>query len=279
MPASYKDQLLGTPSSSTPTNGGAAITVGALQFTNTYPLFHAIHEKIIPNNASIIWGTPIEIDDMLRHGHVDIAMISSGDFLRNRYSYILLSDLGIAATEQVMSIKLFFKGTAPTLHKSIVYVPALSATSAQLLKTLCKCFWRVSPVLEEYTCAPRELFYQEAPFLLIGDSCLEYYDWPSHSSIDIAQAWHEATKKSFIFAVIATRNDAFQEAPHDVISFHRLLEDSYEWAKNNMDVIVKRAAEKTKGNDALLRRYYSTIEYRLTSKHFHGLDYFSGLGV
>ncbi len=254
------------------------IKVGALHFSNALPLFHAIQEKIIPNDISIVWGAPVEINGMLSRGEVDIAMISSVDFLRNRYSYILLSDLGIAATEEVISVRLFFKGNTPILHQSTVYVPALSATSSLLLKALCTYFWKVSPIFQQFTCDPKILFEQEAPFLLIGDSCLEHHDWPTHSSIDVARAWHEATRRSFIFAVIATRNDAFQRAPHEVIHFHRLLEDSYCWAKRNTDTIVKRAVQKTKCSDTFMQRYYSTIEYRLMSKHFHGLDYFSGLG-
>jgi chorismate dehydratase len=255
------------------------IKVGALHFSNAFPLFHAIQEKIIPNDVSIVWGNPVEINGMLSRGDVDIALISSVDFLNNRYSYILLSDLGIAATEQVISVRLFFKGNAPKLHTSTVYLPTLSATSAQLLKALCKYFWKVSPIFSQFSGNPRTLFDKDDPFLLIGDCCLEHYDRASHSSIDIAQAWHDATRKSFIFAVIATRNDAFQRSPHEVIQFHRLLEDSYQWARKNTGVIVKRAVQKTKCSEAFMQKYYSTIEYRLMSKHFHGLDYFSGLGV
>jgi chorismate dehydratase len=257
----------------------AMIKVGALNFSNAIPLFFAIQEKIIPNEVQLVWGAPVEINAMLGRGEVDIAMISSVDFLTNRFSYILLSDLGIAATERIISIRLFFKGNAPKLHKSTVYIPALSATSVYLLKSLCANFWKVSPVFKEFSCQPKELFSQDDPFLLIGDSCLRYHDWPTHNSIDIAQAWHDATKKSFIFAVVATRNDAFQREPNEIRDFHRLLEDSYLWARNNIDVIVKRAVQKTKRSEPFMYKYYSTIEYRLMSKHFHGLDYFFGLGV
>jgi chorismate dehydratase len=255
------------------------IRVGVIHSSNAFPLFHAIQEKIIPNDASLILGSPVEINALLNRGKVDIAMISSGDFLNNRYSYILLSDLGIAATEAAISVRLFFKGLTPKLHKSTVYIPALSPTSAQLLKALSTYFWKVAPIFKEFTGNPRALFDQNAPFLLIGDSCLEHHDMPSHASIDMAQAWHDATRKSFIFAVVATRNDAFQRTPQEVIHFHRLLEDSFQWARNNTDVIVKRATQKTKCSAAFMQQYYSTIEYRLMSKHFHGLDYFSSLGV
>ena len=255
------------------------LKVGALHFTNAYPLFFALHKKIIPNDLTISWGTPIEINDMLNCGEVDVAMISSVDFLNHRFSYILLADLGIAGTEKIVSVRLFFKGKNPNLHNSPLYVPALSATSAHLIQKICAHFWHIKPHIQPYPCTTKELFDQPHPFLLIGDLCLEHHDQQSHSSIDLAKVWHDATKKSFIFAVVATRNDAFQRAPDEIRDFHRLLEDSYRWARNNIDVIVKRAVQKTKRSEPFMLKYYSTIEYRLMSKHFHGLDYFFGLGV
>ena len=253
------------------------LKVGALHFTNAYPLFFALHRKIIPNDLSISWGTPIEINDMLNRGEVDVAMISSVDFLNHRFSYILLSDLGIAGTEQILSVRLFFKGDKLKLHNSPLFVPALSATSAHLIQKICSNFWHVKPHLQPYPCPPKELFEQELPFLLIGDLCLEHHAQQSHSSIDLAKVWNDATKKSFIFAVVATRNDAFARSPHEIIAFHRLLEDSYQWYLKIRDAIVEVAAVQAKCSEAFMHNYYSTIEYRLLPKHFHGLDYFAGL--
>lgn len=48
------------------------------------------------------------INEHLNTGAVDIALISSTHFLENRYRYILLSDLGIAATHSFPSVRLFF---------------------------------------------------------------------------------------------------------------------------------------------------------------------------
>ena len=261
----------------TSAKGYRMLKVGALHFTNAYPLFFALHKKIIPNDLTIFWGDPIQINDMLNRGEVDVAMISSGDFLNNRFSYILLSDLGIAGTGQIISIRLFFRGKSPKLHNSILYVPALSATSALLIQKICSHFWHVSPRLEPYPCTPDELFTQNHPFLLIGDHCLKHHKQQTHSSLDIAKVWHDATKKSFIFAVVATRNDAFARSPHEIIAFHRLLEDSYQWACKNKETIVKVAAKQAKCSEGFMDTYYSTIEYQLHPKHFHGLDYFAGL--
>lgn len=99
------------------------LKVGALHYTNAYPLFFALQNKIIPNDLRISWGSPVEINDMLNSGAVDVAMISSVDFLNHRFSYILLSDLGIAGTEQIVSVRLFFKGKTLKLHQSPLFCP------------------------------------------------------------------------------------------------------------------------------------------------------------
>ena len=253
------------------------LKVGVIGFTNAFPLFYALQEKIIPHNFSLTYGSPVEINRKLATGDVDVALISSVDFLNNRFSYILLSDLGIATTEEVMSVKLFYKGTNPVLHNSLLYIPGTSATSVLLLKTLCSSFWKVSPQYQEHSNKPDELFKQNSPFVLIGDSCLSQSYRTSHSSIDLAQAWNNATGKSFVFAVIATRNDAFQRSPEEVIEFHRLLEQSYRWGQDNKKIIIEKASRKTTCSIPLMEKYFSVIEYRLTSKHFHGLDHFAGL--
>ena len=253
------------------------LKVGALQFTNAYPLFYALREKIIPNNLIFSGTAPSDVNGMLDRGAVDVALISSVSFLANRFSYILLSDLGIAGTEEIMSVRLFFKGNRPLLDNAPVYVPEISFTSIHLFKKICSHFWHVSPQILTYSGPPEELFKQEIPFLLIGDMCLEYHDQKTHSSFDLGKVWHDATKTSFIFAVVATRNDAFARSPQEVMDFHRLLEDSFQWSLQNREVIVEAAAKKMGCSKELVRRYYSTIEYRLLPKHFHGLDHFAGL--
>ena len=56
------------------------LKVGALHFTNAHPLFFALRNKIVPNDLSISWGTPVEINGMLNRGEVDVALISSVGF-------------------------------------------------------------------------------------------------------------------------------------------------------------------------------------------------------
>jgi len=253
------------------------IRVGAINFTNAYPFFYALLNQIIPNSACIYSGTPAEVNEMLKSGHVDVGLISSAAFLNNRFSYILLSDMGVATSKKSISVRLFFKGERPDLDGNPVYVPSLSATSTRLLRVLCRYFWKVSPSFQNYDGPPDRLFRQDVPFLVIGDECLKQIDNSEYSSIDLAQAWHELSNKSFVFSVIATRNDAFKRNPYGIIEFHRLLESAFTWSTENRALLAQKAAQETGCSVSEMSVYFKTLEYQLTSKHFSGLDYFSTL--
>jgi len=251
------------------------IRFGTIDFANAYPFFYALHRQIIPNNARIHFGSPVENNTMLKKGLLDVALISSAAFLADRYSYILLSDLGLAGTKSIVSNRIFFKEEDLQLHQRKVYLPSYSATSSQLLQILCRYFWHVTPIFEKYDHSPEALFNQEYPFLVIGDACLKYQNTSGFNSLDILHAWHEATNKSFIFGVIATNNASFKQNREGIIEFHRLLQNSFTWAQENQEIIVQETSQELGKTEKEMREYFNTIEYRLLSKHFHGLDYFS----
>jgi chorismate dehydratase len=251
------------------------ITLGIIDFSNAYPLFFAIKNQIIAHNASVSVGMPVEINAKLRDGEVDIALISSQEFLQHQDSYIILSEFGIGVTDAVISVRLFFRPEHPTLHT--IYLPTESATSVSLLKVLCQHFWKIQPQYRYYSGDPKHLFEQDDPFVIIGDHCLKYMDNPSHSSIDIASAWHTATSKKFIFALIATRKESYESKTAQILSFHQVIHSSYEWAQAHKNAVIEYAVEKTKLPKSLLQTYYSTLTHRLTKDHFEGLKYFSSL--
>jgi predicted solute-binding protein len=85
------------------------IRVGIIDFTNSFPLFYALKKGIIQHSAEFICGKPSEINEKLRHGEIDTALISSYEYLQNCTSYDLFTELGIGATGPVMSVRLFFK--------------------------------------------------------------------------------------------------------------------------------------------------------------------------
>lgn len=215
---------------------------------------------------------------MLREGLLDVALTSSVHFLDHRSDYVLLSDLGIAATERAISTKLFFNDETLQLDQRSVYVPATSASTTRLLRVLCSAFWHVTPTFVPTDLSVEQLRQQKDPFMLFGDAPLKHHSLHTIlPSIDLCEAWNKVTKKGFIFAVLATRNDALKNNSWEIVDFHRKVEESFLWSEGNKHSIISEAAKRLGCQESFLSNYFNCIEYRLTPRHFHGFHHFATL--
>lgn len=254
------------------------LRVGIIDSAITLCLFHGLTENIISHNCSLTVGKPADINQAFSQGDLDIASISATYFLEHRLEYILLSDLGIGATEEIIGMRIYSKKTPSELDQKTLYIPPKSVSSVKLLKALCKHFWKVTPSFLPYFGKTDDLFHQDSPFLITGDEGLSFFEkYPLYTSIDLANTWHNLTKKSSLFSVVASRNDAFLNQPHEVIDFQKCLEKSFSWSQNNMEEILAEAARRTGCSVQLLQKFFSAVEHQLTPKHFNGLDYLSTL--
>lgn len=254
------------------------LRVGVIDYVNTLPIFDALRKNVVPHNAVFTFNTPVHINNQLAKNELDVAIISAAHFLGHRLEYVLLSDLGVAATKKVISIRLFSKKSYQELDGNPLYIPSHSASSVKMLKLICKHFWKISPVICPYTGSAEHLFQQEEPFLVIGDECLFLFEQhPEYPSVDLAEIWYNFTKKSCVFALLATRTEAFISKKEAIISFQKSVEASFRWSQENMPEIINQAVNKSKCSRALIEQYFATLEYQLTPKHFHALDYVANL--
>ncbi len=255
------------------------IRVGALHYTNALPFFYPLSAGHISYQAELVWGTPKEINHMLENGEVDVGMVSSLSFIDRRDDCVLLSDLGIAATESVQSVCLFIpKGTDPRTFTKI-YLTKESETSVRLLKVLCHHFWNIFPEYSPSDLLPQELIEEKKPFLSIGDTCLTLLNTPNYTVVDLAKAWNLATGKGFIFALLATNNLSLQKESEAIFEFHRALDRAFHWSQENLPEVIAYARQRipSVSQDFFFSYYTKYLEYRLSPIHFQGLEYFSQL--
>lgn len=255
------------------------LRVGLIAFSNANPLFYALKEKKVPCNVELIEDHPVAINRLLKEGSLDIALISSAEFLQHRSEYIMLSNLGVAATGPIMSVRLFYKTDPLSLEGSTVLVPPISKTSVRLLQCLAQYFWKVQVNFTTFTCLPEELLDQEYPFLLIGDDCLRLWEKKCIKSIDLGEAWNDATNKSFVYSLIGTRVSSFKNSPEEIVSFHADLEKSFQWGMQHVPEIVDYSAKMSHCSRSSMEQYLYRLEHNLCSKHFHGLNYYATLEV
>jgi len=256
------------------------LKIGALSFVNSLPFFYPFIERKIDCDSEFIFNDPCRINELLHKGSCDIALISSKSFLENREQYILLTNLGIATTKKSISVCLFIKGPISDLDGRIVLIPDASATSVALLNVLCHNFWNVKPRFRQVSFEKIHAIHHDKDvegFLVIGDECFKMLEKQQYRAIDLASAWHEYTKKSFVFAMFATRLETWLQKGQEVLEFHNKLTNAFEYSLNHTKELIQYAAEKSNVTPEILNSYYKTLDFQLDPRHFHGLELFVSL--
>ncbi len=255
------------------------IKIGALSFINALPFFNPFIEKRIPLSGELSFGSPTEINKRLQSSELEIGLISSYAFIQDRDRYVLLTNLGISASKSMKSVCLFSNLSIANLDGKQIAIPDASSTSVELLKVLCKYYWNISPAfieVKEKTLLENLLAKYDAA-LLIGDDCLLALNNKAHRIVDLTEEWYYFTNKPFVFALFATRIDAWIEWPDEVRDFHQKLVLAYDYSTQNFSDTLSIAEKKTGLSKEHLGEYYRGLDYYLDSSHFAGLEQFAAL--
>jgi chorismate dehydratase len=253
------------------------IRVGAIKYINSLPLFTAFEKGGLQLHGSFHFDVPSALNRALHEQQLELSMISSAAYLANEERYTLATDKCISAEGPVMSVLLYTKCPIATLTGKVIALTAQSASSALLLKVLCKHFWRVQPrfVTTETT---EEAIEHEA-FLLIGDDCLANQEVPECVTIDLARTWHEFTKLPFTFAVFAAHRPLFDAYKAEIAQFDKQLDQALSWAQENATMIYQQAEKLSPIPPEAIQRYYNLLQYKLSERHLQGLQRFKELSA
>lgn len=203
---------------------------------------------------------------MIRQGDLDLCLTSSFEYLQNRERYDLVPGFCIAA-KRVLSVNLYLRNQNPT-H---IALTEESATSAQLVKLLCRHFWNIDP---EFIPLPdMEVCTDYDGFLLIGDKALMHPTFPDYQTIDLADAWYQKTGLPMTFAVLIAQKGV------DTREFMIELDQSVKWGEENRKTIVQHAATKLKLPSRTIETYFSNLRYRLGELEMAGLTTFGALSA
>lgn len=169
------------------------LRIGSVPYLNAAPLTWGLEKHITFCPPAVLAGK-------LRSGEVDAGLVSVTEVLFND-RYDILDGIAVASRGEVQSVFLAHRGPIELARR--VHCDPASLTSVNLLRLL----------LAERGLHPefRPLpigFPRELPdaFLLIGDRALRFRQAPrSHALWDLGQAWHEAYRLPFVYAVWALR--------------------------------------------------------------------------
>jgi chorismate dehydratase len=250
--------------------------LGRIGYVNCYPVYGAIDRGLVAAPASLVTGTPAELNDRLADGRLDVSVISAVAYARHASEFELLPDLAISSDGPVRSVLLFSRRAPEELDGARVLVSAASRTSVQLLDLLARDRWNVALDTAPAPTEPGDLErLSEVPHegvLVIGDGALLLSSRRSYAYVtDLGEAWKAWTGLPFVFAVWAARRAVDRQAVQDV---HRALLASRKWGLAHLDDLALRASEATGVEPASCREYLAGLDYGLSYRHLAGLTDF-----
>src|ERR671924_1352844 len=96
--------------------------VERIPYVNCYPIYGAIDRGIVALDATLIDGTPTELNARMARSELDVSVVSAVEYARDSTRYLLLPDLAISCDGPVRSVMLFSKRPASELRGRRVLV-------------------------------------------------------------------------------------------------------------------------------------------------------------
>jgi len=188
----------------------AALRIGCVKYLNAQPLIHGWP-------GPVVFEHPTVICQMLAGGDLDVALVSSFEFLRNPI-YSIVDGVAVAADGPVYSVFVAHAGTLDELEE-ITLDPA-SQTSANLLRCLLADRQSAAQLVTE---RGEEISPQRGR-LLIGDQAIRFRQQheSDYNFWDLGAEWKRTTSLPFVFAIWLIRPEvAGGEAMADLLRARR----------------------------------------------------------
>ncbi len=245
------------------------LKIGRIGYINTVPLFSYLNET----RYELISAPPTKLNEMLLQGKIDISLVSTAVFLENEEHYTRITNLCIASYEEIQSVCLYYKGTLQELTYKTIALTSESASAAQLLKVLCRHFWKITPLFTPL----QGMMEQQDAFLLIGDFCLRNKSIPGFQKLDLGSAWYHATGLPFTFAVFAAHKNSFQNKREEIEHFTKAITDSYEAGKKDSEHLLEMGLKSGVLEKKMLRSYFNCLHFEFDAEEARGVQRFHEL--
>jgi chorismate dehydratase len=224
------------------------IRLGRISYVNMAPVFYRLAAEV-----EEVAGVPVDLNERLLAGKIDIAPISSIEYARNAARLRILPRLCVGSEGAVDSIQLVSR--VPLEHVRSVAVTPESATSVVLTKVLLPDAEHV-PLGEE----------AEAT-LLIGDAALRSAFEDPTPHYDLGRLWLERTGLPMVFAVWACPDPP----PAGVPELEGALVDSVLLARSEPERLAHEASGRYGYPAGFLARYFEKLRYSFGPRERAGL--------
>src|SRR5829696_8184126 len=183
------------------------LRVGFINYLNCLPLRLGLEATGGLEGVELVGGTPAEINAALLSGEVDLGLVSSASWARNRDRLRRVPGYGIASDGKVMSVLLAAREGQALSKAGKVALTSESATSQVLAKIVLERIYGALPRYEVVSTRPEEALAEHDAALFIGDTALQVRHLRGVAVHDLGEAWSSYAGLPMVYAVWASRGD------------------------------------------------------------------------
>lgn len=259
--------------------------IGLIKFINCLPVNYCLKKK--PHeNYIFTYGTPAELNKLMKEGSLDIAPVSSFEYIKNKNLYRLIKTACISSNGECGSVLVFSKQPLSKLVHAKIAVPCDSASSTNFLKIILNekniDLNRIKFEEHNYACSPEDYINSGMDAVLfIGDNALRCNSDLNNSLFiyDIGKLWKDLTGYPAVFGTWAARENWVLKNKNNFKHFcnilHKTIETSFGLYFNE---IVNKASINTGITENIIKDYLTLkIKYNYTIQHEKSLEIFEKL--
>lgn len=237
------------------------IKFGLINFTNCLPLNYTLEKRKL-DNVELIYGNPAQINKLMAEDLLDIAPVSSIEYLKNKDKYKHIKTACISSDGECGSVILFSRKEINSLRK--IALPVDSATSVAMLKIILN---RNDIIFEIHDY--KNIARDAEAVLFIGDNALikNYNNTEYCFSYDIGKLWKDMTGYPAVFGTwVSKKNNATE--------FENLIAQSIETGLGvYFNQITDLASKNLEIPKEIIEDYLTNkISYKYTERHWKSLE-------
>ncbi|HNX69131.1 MAG TPA: menaquinone biosynthesis protein [Candidatus Omnitrophota bacterium] len=255
------------------------LRIGKIRYLNCLPFYFGLAEtlkgKEWEQGVSFLETYPAAINDAMQRGEIDLAPISSMEYLQHQDDYLLLG-FGIGARLFSRSVLLLSRKKLETLDGAVIALSKESLSSVTLARILLKGRYDFTNTFETVEQNPEAMLQKYPAAIVIGDQALFCQPKDMVYKYDLAELWQQWTGKPFVFALWAVRKAAAEQYPVQVAAFRDLLRENLLKNLSDPEGLLKQALEITPDDRRFcqLLGYFVNLQYELTSDMNEGVARF-----
>lgn len=254
---------------------GFKFRLGRIGYLNTLPFYDGL-----PSVNGIDWewksGSPAQINEMMRGGKIDIAPISSLEYLNHQDQYLLFPGLCIGSRDFSGSVLLLSRERIEGLNGATISLSEESLSAAALVKILFKFKLRFQNHFRVDPPQPMEMLAKSKACLMIGDEALFFRSQEFLYKTDLSEAWWDWTGLPFCFSLWAVRRKCYRERPEGVNVFYRRLKANLEKNLQDLERLLREGLQLGFADEkfATVFGYLFNLSYGLDDAMQEGLELF-----